>query len=86
MDNELELVLVDAYTDSLGARGPNQELTEQRAKEIQQFFVERGMDAERIKTVAHGEDRPVKSNDNEINRQINRRVIVQLTKPSSIEL
>ena len=82
----LELVLVDAYTDSLGARGPNQELTEQRAKEIQQFFVERGIDAERIKTVANGEDRPVKSNDNEINRQINRRVIVQLTKPSSIEL
>lgn len=54
VDNELELVLVDAYTDSLGARGPNQELTEQRAKEIQQFFVERGIDAERIKTVAHG--------------------------------
>lgn len=49
-------------------------------------FVERGIDAERIKTVAHGEDRPVKSNDNEINRQINRRVIVQLIKPSSIEL
>ncbi len=86
VDNDLELVLVDAYTDSLGARGPNKELTEERAKEIQQFFVERGIDAERIKTVAHGEDRPVKSNDNELNRQINRRVVVQLSKPSMIEL
>ncbi|MBF37520.1 MAG: hypothetical protein CMF20_00065, partial [Idiomarinaceae bacterium] len=84
--NDLELVLVDAYTDSLGARGPNQELTEERAKEIQAFFVERGIAADRIKTVGHGEDRPIKSNDNEINRRLNRRVIVQLAKPSGIEL
>ncbi len=86
VDNDLELVLVDAYTDSLGARGPNQELTEERAKEIQAFFVERGITADRIKTVGHGEDRPIKSNENEINRQLNRRVIVQLAKPSGIEL
>ena len=86
VDNDLELVLVDVYTDSLGARGPNQELTEERAKEIQAFFVERGIAADRIKTVGHGEDRPIKSNENEINRQLNRRVIVQLAKPSGIEL
>jgi outer membrane protein OmpA-like peptidoglycan-associated protein len=86
VDNDLELVLVDAYTDSLGARGPNRELTKRRAEEIQQFFVDRGIQAERIKTVAHGEDRPIQSSDNELNRQINRRVIVQLSKPSPIEL
>ncbi|MDV6317200.1 flagellar protein MotY [Idiomarina sp. HP20-50] len=86
VDSNLELVLVDAYTDSLGAREPNQALTEQRAQEIEQFFIERGIDKTRIKTVGHGEDRPIKSNDNELNRQINRRVIVQLTKPSPIEL
>lgn len=85
-DNELDLVLIDAYTDSLGARGPNQELTEQRAKEVQAFFVERGIAAERIRTVGHGEERPIKSNDNDFNRQLNRRVVVQLAKPPAVEL
>ena len=85
VDTNLDLVLIDSYTDALGAREPNQTLTEERANTIKAFFVERGINAERIETVAHGEDRPIEHNDNEIGRQKNRRVIVQLSKPSGVE-
>lgn len=81
VDNELELVLVSAYTDALGAREPNQELSEQRANEIKSFFVERGIDEARIQTVGHGEDRPIAGNGNELDRAKNRRVVVRLSKP-----
>ena len=86
VDADLKLVLIDSYTDALGAREPNQTLTEQRANAIKSFFVERGIKADRIQTVAHGEDRPIDHNDNEIGRQKNRRVIVQLNKSSDVEL
>lgn len=85
-DGELDLVLVDAYTDSLGARGPNQELSEKRAEEIKQFFVERGIDEQRIETVGHGEDRPVAGNSSELSRAKNRRVVVQLSKQEGFQL
>ncbi|MGM0525807.1 MAG: flagellar protein MotY [Pseudomonadota bacterium] len=86
VDDELELVLVNAYTDALGARGPNQELSEKRAQEIKDFFVERGIDENRIETVGHGEDRPVAGNANELDRAKNRRVVVRLSKPSGFQL
>lgn len=85
-DGDLELVLVNAYTDALGARGPNQELSQQRADEIKQFFVERGIDEQRIETVGHGEDRPVAGNANELSRAKNRRVVVRLSKQDGFQL
>lgn len=86
VDNELELVLVNAYTDALGAREPNQQLSEQRADEIKRFFVQRGIAEDRIETVGHGEDRPIAGNANELDRAKNRRVVVRLSKPSGIQL
>lgn len=86
VDNDLSLVLVDAYTDSLGAREPNQALTEERAETIKQFFVERGIDETRIETVGHGEDRPVAANTNDVDRAKNRRVVVRLSKPADYGL
>lgn len=86
VDSDLELVLVNAYTDALGAREPNQQLSEQRADEIKNFFVERGITEDRIETVGHGEDRPIAGNANELDRAKNRRVVVRLSKPSGIQL
>lgn len=80
-DNQLELVLVDAYTDAYGAREPNQTLTEARAEAVKRFFTERGIAADRITTVGHGERRHVDGNDDALSRAQNRRVVVQLSKP-----
>ncbi|RUO78813.1 hypothetical protein CWI84_09615 [Idiomarina tyrosinivorans] len=86
VDTDLDLVLVDSYTDSFGARYPNQQLSQRRADEIKQFFVQRGVAADRIMTVGHGENRPIASNDDNLGRDKNRRVIVQLSKPDNTGL
>lgn len=80
-DQDLDLVLIDAYTDAYGAREPNQRLTEERAEFIKNFFTERGIDSDRIVMVGHGERRHIDSNDDQLSRANNRRVVIQLSKP-----
>lgn len=85
-DQDLELVLVDAYTDGFGAREPNQRLSERRAEAIKSFFTERGIDGNRIETEGHGERRHIASNDDELSRGKNRRVVIRLSKPLAMTL
>ncbi|MCU4675012.1 OmpA family protein [Catenovulum sp. 2E275] len=80
-DADLDLVLVDAYTDSYGGRWPNQQLSEKRAGAIQQFFVDNGVDKDRIEIEGYGEKRHIASNQNVIERSKNRRVVIRMEKP-----
>lgn len=69
-------VLVEGFTDSVGAREYNMGLSERRANAVRTGLVERGVDPGRIRTQGFGPDFPVASNDNEAGRQLNRRVEV----------
>ncbi|MCH1932005.1 flagellar protein MotY [Shewanella sp. A25] len=80
-DPEVELVLVDAYTDSHGGRSVNQKLSDDRANTVKDFFLTSGIPQDRIVTVGHGERRHVASNDDPEDRALNRRVVIRLTKP-----
>ncbi len=42
LDPELELVLVDAYSDSYGGRWANFKLSERRALQVRDYFVKNG--------------------------------------------
>lgn len=80
-DVELELVLVDAYTDSYGGRFHNQELSKKRAAAIQSFFVEHNVDKDRVKIEGFGEKRHIASNQNIIERSKNRQVVIRMQRP-----
>ncbi|SIQ89922.1 OmpA family protein [Shewanella morhuae] len=80
-DPLVELVLVDAYTDSYGGRAVNQKVSDQRAESVKEFFVSSGIPQDRIVTVGHGERRHVASNDDMDERVRNRRVVVRISKP-----
>ncbi len=80
LDPELELVLVDAYSDSYGGRWSNFKLSEQRALKIRNYFVENGIDASRIEAKGYGEKRHIASNDTTLGRGKNRRVVIQMQK------
>ena len=80
-DPLVELVLVDAYTDSYGGRAVNQKVSVQRAESVKEFFVSSGIPQDRIVTVGHGERRHVASNDDMDERARNRRVVVRISKP-----
>jgi outer membrane protein OmpA-like peptidoglycan-associated protein len=81
LDPELELVLINAYTDSYGGRETNRKISEKRAEQIKNYLVKSGVDATRIKAKGYGEKRHVASNRTELERAQNRRVVVHLGKP-----
>jgi len=80
-DPEVELVLIDAYTDSYGGRSVNQKVSEERADSVKNFFLSAGITQERIHTVGHGERHHVASNDTIDERSRNRRVVIRISKP-----
>ena len=81
-DLELELVLVDGYSDSYGSDWLNEELSIKRATEIKDFFASMGVDGERIEITGHGEKRHSNPNDNTLEREKNRRVVIRMSKSS----
>lgn len=80
LDPKLELVLIDAYSDSYGGRWTNLKLSERRALKIRDYFVKNGINAERIQAKGHGEKRHIASNDTTLGRGKNRRVVIQMQK------
>ena len=80
-DTDMELVLLDGYSDSYGGRWNNKQLSIRRAVEIKEFLNEHGFAANRIQITGHGERRHVAPNDTEMSRAKNRRVVIQMVKP-----
>ena len=81
LDTELELVLIDSYTDSYGGRSANQKVSDKRAEKIRDYFTDNGIIPIRIEAKGYGEKRHIASNDTVIGRRKNRRVIIQMEKP-----
>lgn len=80
-DKEIESISVKAYSDSFGGRWHNLEVSKKRASQIQQFFVQAGIDGSKISVEGFGEKRHIASNKTELGREENRRVIIQMTRP-----
>ena len=81
LDPKLELVLVDAYTDSYGGRDTNRKMSEKRANKIKDYLVKSGVEPTRIDSQGYGEKRHVASNQTVLGRAENRRVVIHLAKP-----
>jgi outer membrane protein OmpA-like peptidoglycan-associated protein len=80
-DTDLELILLDGYTDSYGGREINKQISVRRAVEIKSFFSSMGVAPERIEITGHGERRHASPNTNESTRAKNRRVVIRMSKP-----
>ena len=75
---------IDGHADSIGATGYNQALSERRAATVRDYLVAVGVDPSRLRTVGHGETKPVAENDTPDGRQQNRRVTtITLSVPSA---
>jgi len=83
-DLDLDLVLLDGYTDSYGGSWNNEQLSIKRANEIRDYFAALGLDSERIEVVGHGEKRHSSPNDTRLDRAKNRRVVVRLEKSQAL--
>ncbi|RDV25172.1 OmpA family protein [Alteromonas aestuariivivens] len=79
-DNNMELVLLDGYTDSYGGRWNNEQLSVRRATQVKDYLTGLGVEADRIEVTGHGEKHHIAPNSNSASRALNRRVIVRLSK------
>ena len=65
---------IAGHTDNQGERKKNIELSENRAKKVKEYLVEKGVEEKRISYVGYGPDKPLNTNRTETERKLNRRV------------
>ena len=78
-DNGGRQVKVEGHTDARGDETYNIGLSERRATAVREALLERGIDAQRIRTIGLGEGYPVASNDTQAGMQQNRRVEIVIS-------
>ena len=73
-DNPDSRVIVEGHTDHTGSESYNQKLSEMRAGTVVRALRARGISADRITSIGHGESKPVADNKTSAGKQANRRV------------
>jgi outer membrane protein OmpA-like peptidoglycan-associated protein len=71
---EIKKVSVEGHTDSKGGDAFNKRLSAERAQAVVKWLVQHGVDAARLESKGHGEERPIDTNDTDAGRANNRRV------------
>jgi len=72
-DNPSINIEISGHTDNKGSDAYNQKLSENRAKAVVDYLVEKGVAKGRMEYKGYGESLPVATNDTEEGRQLNRR-------------
>ena len=67
-------VEIDGHTDNRGSAVYNMNLSERRAKAVMKYFVDNGVEAQRLTTKGFGFTQPTVSNNTKEGRAKNRRV------------
>lgn len=66
--------LIEGHTDAIGSATENQRLSVERARTVQAYLEQRGVEAQQLRAVGRGKEAPIASNDTDEGRQRNRRV------------
>ncbi len=67
-------VLIEGHTDNVGSRDANIRLSKERADAVRDYFISKGIAANRLTTVGIGPDQPIVSNDTPEGRAKNNRI------------
>jgi OmpA-OmpF porin, OOP family len=73
-------IKIEGHTDNEGSTPFNQDLSERRAKAVADYFIQKGIDKNRLHTEGFGETHHVSENQTKEGRQLNRRVEMFLTE------
>jgi outer membrane protein OmpA-like peptidoglycan-associated protein len=67
-------ITIAGYTDNVGAKKANLELSRRRAQAVFSYFITLGIDGKRLSAKGFGAEKPIAANTSEEGRQQNRRV------------
>ena len=73
-DGQIKRIRISGHTDNVGSDEYNQELSENRARAVYNYFRTKGIPEYRMEVVGYGEARPIASNATEEGQSKNRRV------------
>jgi outer membrane protein OmpA-like peptidoglycan-associated protein len=79
-DPDVVAIYVDGHSDGFGRRYNNRRLSEQRAINVNEYMIKKGINPQMFTTRYHGERYPVASNKTFNGRYQNRRVTIRLEK------
>lgn len=71
-------ILIAGHTDNIGNTANNQTLSENRAKAVMNYLIEKGIPAERLSAKGYGASKPIQSNETEEGRAKNRRTEIEI--------
>ncbi|MCG9597182.1 OmpA family protein [Vibrio sp. Isolate25] len=77
-NQDIDLVLVSTYTANDESKSASQNLSEQRAEVLRDYFKSLGLPEDRIQVQGYGRRRPVDDNSSPIGKDKNRRVVISL--------
>ncbi|MDO5769405.1 MAG: OmpA family protein [Psychrobacter sp.] len=73
--------VIEGHTDSVGKDSHNQQLSQRRAEAVKQLLTDQfGIDASRLSAIGFGETKPIASNDTQMGREQNRRVVAVINE------
>jgi outer membrane protein OmpA-like peptidoglycan-associated protein len=75
-------LLIEGFTDSVGSRSRNQDLSDERAQSVRTALLGMGVSTDRITSRGYGESYPAAGNDTPAGRQQNRRVEIIVSDDS----
>lgn len=71
-------IQIAGHTDDVGEAAFNLELSRKRAQSVVDYLTQRGIGRSRLAVAGFGESKPVKPNNSEENRQLNRRIELKI--------
>jgi len=70
-------VVIEGHTDNTGSTAINEQLSQNRAEAVRQYFIANGtLEEQRFTAIGYGSERPLAANDTSEGRAINRRIDV----------
>ncbi|MBV1915665.1 MAG: OmpA family protein [Pseudomonadales bacterium] len=85
-DVSVNEVYIDGYTDSVGRKISNIELSKKRSETVLDYLVDAGISDDLVITRYHGQLYPLAKNNSDVNRAKNRRVTIRLDRVSIEDL
>lgn len=80
IDNKTLFIELEGHTDNVGGELMNQKLSEDRAKEVYNYLVNKGIEKERLVFRGYGYSMPISSNETPEGRALNRRTEFKITR------
>jgi OmpA-OmpF porin, OOP family len=78
--NPAMMIQVSGHTDNVGNTGFNVTLSEDRAKAVYDYLINKGIAAARLTYIGYGSSKPIASNDTDEGKAKNRRVEIMVIK------